>query len=314
MSIILNVLPVGAGDCIHLRFVDNDSARNIIIDSGPSNKKAIFRGLLNHIKSSNEKVDLLCFTHIDNDHIRAASLVFADYEESFDYINEVWINTVIPDKINHNPDYTLMSIDEALDLSRHLLYHRIPIKTDIIKGYTKKVGSAELKVVSPTEESHKNYLEYWTNNSKNTLMSADTSKSNGDSIAFVFSFDNTSILFTGDSHNSVLIDGLDPLGANEKIKILQLPHHGSIRNISAELLEKTNSETFFISSNGAYPHPSPETFELIDKYKPDVEKTILGNFTLPFDKNIDNIQFINITENEYIFKNKITIKSEKYNG
>ena len=314
MSIVLNVLPVGAGDCIHMRFVDNDSARNIIIDSGPSNKKGIFRELLNHIKFSNEKVDLLCFTHIDNDHIRAASLVFADYEENFDYINEVWINTVIPDKTPHKSDYILMSIDEALDLSKHLLYHKIPIKTGIKKGYTKKVGSAELKVISPTEESHKNYLEYWANNSKNTMMSSDTSKPNGDSIAFVFYLDNTSILFTGDSHNSVLIDGLDSLSSIEKIEIVQLPHHGSIRNISAELLEKTNSETFFISSNGAYPHPSPETFELIGKSKPDVKKTILGNFALPFEINNNNIQFINITENDYTLKNKITIKSEKYNG
>ena len=46
--------------------------------------------------------------------------------------------------------------------------------------------------------------------------------------------------------------------------------------------------------------------ELIDKYKPDVEKTILGNFTLPFDKNIDNIDKLEPVSNLIHFKNNAT--------
>ena len=57
------------GDCIWLRCVAEKSV-NIVIDAGPSTFAAGFKNLIDKIAGNKERIDLLIFSHIDDDHIR----------------------------------------------------------------------------------------------------------------------------------------------------------------------------------------------------------------------------------------------------
>ena len=77
------------GECIWLHFGE-EKKTNIIIDSGPAMFVNGFREVIETIKNRNEKVDLLIFTHIDNDHI----LGFNNYIKNNDcsIIKKIWLN------------------------------------------------------------------------------------------------------------------------------------------------------------------------------------------------------------------------------
>lgn len=70
MGMEINLLQAGKGDCILVRCGTGIKKVNILIDSGMS--KDYFLKALSRIAGNDEKIDLLVFTHDDNDHIKGA--------------------------------------------------------------------------------------------------------------------------------------------------------------------------------------------------------------------------------------------------
>lgn len=96
-------------------------------------------------------------------------------------------------------------------------------------------------------------------------LSEDKTKPNGSSIAFLFEYDNKKILFGADAHPSQLLRSLERY-SDERVELeaFKLSHHGSMNNISKELLAKVKSPRFIVSSNGdSFGHPHPETLSQI---------------------------------------------------
>jgi hypothetical protein len=100
-------------------------------------------------------------------------------------------------------------------------------------------------------------------------FASDTAVANGSSIAFVFEYGGVRILFAGDAHASVLSDGLRRMAAARLVDRLaldavKLSHHGSMANLSQNLLSAVDCPRFFVSTNGDYfKHPDPETIRLL---------------------------------------------------
>jgi hypothetical protein len=100
---------------------------------------------------------------------------------------------------------------------------------------------------------------------------ADPSVPNASSIAFILEHGDKSCLFTGDAHARVLVASLRRLARERgvdrvRVDAVKLPHHGSMNNISEELLSLINCDTWLISTNGdVFEHPDRETVELIGK-------------------------------------------------
>lgn len=190
MSIRINLLPIGNGDCIHIRFEDSRGIHNIVIDSGPASAKRMFRDLLSRIRSAGEVVDLLCFTHIDNDHTKAAAHVFSDRTVDFSFIRQVWLNTgEIPSfhaVASGSANETLMTVDCALHLYDALIKREIPVRGEILAGTYLTIGEAVIRVISPGKEQHDCFMDYWNAKCRDVDMGVgdDTSPTNGDSIAF----------------------------------------------------------------------------------------------------------------------------------
>jgi beta-lactamase superfamily II metal-dependent hydrolase len=95
----------------------------------------------------------------------------------------------------------------------------------------------------------------------------DDAPPNGSSIAFVFELGDRRILFGADAFPSVLarsLRSLVPDGERYKVDAFKLPHHGSMSNLSPELLDLLDCHRFLVSTNGgSFGHPHPEAIARI---------------------------------------------------
>lgn len=90
----------------------------------------------------------------------------------------------------------------------------------------------------------------------------DTNSENNSSTILLFIINGEKFLFTGDAGKDALYNAIDyaeKLGVNlEDLHFLDIPHHGSHRNIEPSILEKIKTKTAFISApkKGDPKHPS----------------------------------------------------------
>lgn len=309
MSIDINVFPMGESDCIHIRFSDNMGVHNIIIDSGPSSRKRLFRCLLEQLHEAGECVDLLCFTHIHDDHIKGAELVLSEKRFDSSLIRMAWLNI---EDAEDNSNTNDMSIASSLSLQKHLKELNIPINNSIIAGNVFYIGEAKITVISPNEVKRDAFNRYWKKKIKGVDMSSiDKSVANGDSIAFVFSFNGSNVLFLGDAHIDAVIEGIQNYCPNITFEVVKLAHHGRIANVNSKLLDTVNTKTFIISASSDGMSNRTETLNLISSYDVENEKQIFCNFDTSYvDFKNDKVKMVNLTQ-EIVKINDITIRSEE---
>ena len=108
----------------------------------------------------------------------------------------------------------------------------------------------------------------------------DSSKSNGASIAFVLEYKEKRILFLGDSHEDIIIEGLKRYKENGKtlsFDVVKVSHHGSIKN-NFKWIEDIVADNYLISTNGEkHNHPSREVIAKILKVN-EKKKTLYFNY------------------------------------
>lgn len=106
----------------------------------------------------------------------------------------------------------------------------------------------------------------------------DRTAPNGSSIAFLLEHGGASCLLAADAHARVLAASLarliqDRSGGREgrvRLDAVKVPHHGSLGNVSEEMLSRIDCPQWLISTNGAISgHPDRETAELVAKTRPD---------------------------------------------
>jgi hypothetical protein len=108
-------------------------------------------------------------------------------------------------------------------------------------------------------------------------VGGDRAVANGSSIALLVEHGGRTLLLGADAHASVLADGLRALRDRRQIErvpldVVKLSHHGSIGNITPELLSLIDCRRFVVSTNGdRFHHPDPETIELIGATVPGAE-------------------------------------------
>ena len=91
---------------------------------------------------------------------------------------------------------------------------------------------------------------------KISMSADDKSITNGDSISLLMCFKGKKYLFSGDIHADELTKAIAQTDKCRSLYSAQLPHHGSHRNLTNELLQQLNSTRLFISSYGNYDRPS----------------------------------------------------------
>ncbi len=104
---------------------------------------------------------------------------------------------------------------------------------------------------------------------------SDSSPANGSSIAVIAEWEGKRYLLSGDAYAPVMAASLGRMLAQEnlaagsaletvKLELFKLPHHGSVSNISAELLALMKCRRYLFSSSGKiFGHPHDRTVELV---------------------------------------------------
>lgn len=105
-----------------------------------------------------------------------------------------------------------------------------------------------------------------------------TSAENNTSVVMLLEVDGHKLLFTGDAGKTALLnaityaDGLQiPLTG---MRFLDVPHHGSKRNINSKILKRMNAGTAYISaSKDSDKHPAKKVTNALKKYNMEVYVT-----------------------------------------
>jgi beta-lactamase superfamily II metal-dependent hydrolase len=124
------------------------------------------------------------------------------------------------------------------------------------------------------------------------LFSADTSRANGSSIAFLLDYAGHRALLAGDAHEDLLVRQLRALGASPtaplEVDAFKLPHHGSKFNVSKDLLELLRCEHYLVSTNGNYfKHPDDVAMARLVKFG-SADSTIHFNYETPHNRHWRN--------------------------
>jgi len=149
-------------------------------------------------------------------------------------------------------------------------------KSALVRGDTnqKPIGWGDLRItiIHPDEQRLVRLQKQWDDDlmkakakGDNTIIfasltSPDTSPFNLSSIVCLVELEGKKILLTGDGRSDDIYDGLklnklvDPQGSMH-VDILKMPHHGSIRNMKNDFLEKVTADHYVISADGNNDNP-----------------------------------------------------------
>jgi beta-lactamase superfamily II metal-dependent hydrolase len=94
----------------------------------------------------------------------------------------------------------------------------------------------------------------------------DQTVPNLSSIMLLVEAEGKSMLLTGDGRGDQLMEGMKKAGVLNAdgtchVDVFKLPHHGSARNVTPELLEHITADTYVISANGKDDNPDFQTLE-----------------------------------------------------
>jgi hypothetical protein len=111
----------------------------------------------------------------------------------------------------------------------------------------------------------------------------DTSRPNLASIVLLAESGGRSVLLAGDARGDHILAGLEasgrlPAGGTVHVDVFKLPHHGSCRNNTPELLERVLADTYVISANGKHANPDRETLDRLAAARGDARYTVVCTF------------------------------------
>jgi len=118
---------------------------------------------------------------------------------------------------------------------------------------------------------------------------SDSSPANGSSIAVLAEWDGKRYLLSGDAYAPVMAASLERWLAEQggggsagtiDLELFKLPHHGSVANISAELLALVKCRRYLFSTSGKiFGHPHDRTIELIlDRHQDNGKPQLYFNY------------------------------------
>lgn len=304
---IIEFLKAGTGDSIWI----SHNKKNVVIDGGKS--AAAIKTRFEQMPKD-ENVDLLVVTHVDSDHI-AGVVALVDKmqkQEELNRLKQVWFN--FP-KTEDTEEY---SVAEGNSLSTHLCkmggLNWCNNTSDLI-GHDVVIGDIQLHVLAPDHDVAYEYKpripdELGVENADwdvelKTLVDhvddddLDNGGPNSQSIVIVMECEGKRVLLPGDCTPNELLVALKAYnsvnGAPLKLDLMKLPHHGSARNITKDIMSEVACSNFVISTNvnKKYLFPNKESIAKLISYRNCAEETI--NFHFNYREALD---VLNISEKE----------------
>lgn len=254
-------LSAGTGDCIWI----SHKKKNVVIDGGKSTTAILERYCE---LPQDENVDLLVVTHIDSDHI-AGVITLVEFILKHDEVGrlkQVWFN------FPKNEESDEYSVKEGNVLSTLLL--KIEdlswcINTSELIGNPVSIGEIKLHVLAQERNVTEEYrpkppaelrvenadwdvdLEILVQNVDDNDL--DEGGPNSQSIVILVECEGKKVLLPGDCTPVELHKAIKKYniihGSPMIIDLMKLPHHGSYRNITKDILKEIECSSFVISTN-----------------------------------------------------------------
>ena len=224
------------------------------------------------IQNKKEKIDLFVITHYDADHIKAMVSILErlSVKDRRRLIKKVWFNAT---KVGFYGNDQQLSAQDATKVSKLLIESEIAWVSELKVGTKEKISDnliLELidggDIYKPTGEGK---LLGSEKNDWNTSFEElekyldddvlDTSKTNAQSAIIVAHIHGKNILLPGDATPGKLLKALDGYRKEEPMvfDMVKLPHHGSYKNITQQILSRYECSDYIISTNGVkYCHPN----------------------------------------------------------
>ena len=258
MGYEIDFLPVGdgsrSGDAILMRwgnlFGSRDQQTVIAVDGGfDDNAEQIVKHMSDYYHT--DQLDLVVSTHPDTDHVNGLRGVLDLVK-----VNQLWMHR----PWNHVPDSKKQSVKKSLGAAHELeqiaLSKRIPI-VEPFAGEGLDENDGLLWVAGPTEPYYATLLrDFGAVGSQNTKGRSrvnedwwtetlndegETTAENNSSVILRMQHRETKILLTGDAGIPSLEHAYRMLiaaGLLQQFKFVQVPHHGSKRNVGPTILDQ----------------------------------------------------------------------------
>jgi beta-lactamase superfamily II metal-dependent hydrolase len=310
-DLVVSMFPAGPGDALLLEWGPPGDRRSMLIDGGLSLDAESELGTYLSARHSPPFVDVLVVTHVDADHVQGA--IDAVGERGLTY-GDVWFNgtnqlitdrsiaqgcafdsltlgenrnpmmdgkaIVVPDQgplttvtLAHGAVVTFLSPDNNR-LGRLAKKWRAALDACGTRGDAGEGGGLDAFLEALGDEDESDGGERGAEGAT-PKWGSDTSIPNGSSIAFLFEYENSALLFTGDAHSAVIEESLVRLLIDRKqnrlsVDAFKVSHHGSAYNVTPELLDLIDCARFLVSTDGSrHGHPDATTIELIRAKHPD---------------------------------------------
>ncbi len=303
----IEFLQAGTGDSIWI----SHNKKNIVIDGGKTTSAIIARY---DQMAKDENIDLLVVTHIDTDHI-AGIIALMDHIKIHGQtgrLKQVWFN--YPKK-EDDGEY---SVNEGNQLSGMLC--KIEglnwcNNTSELIGKVTAIGDLRLHVLAPDHDVADEYKpkeadELGARNADwNVDLEAlidhmndddiDEGGPNSQSIVILLECNDKRALLPGDCTPKELYEALRAYKRrNEQplsLELMKLPHHGSLRNITKEIMEEVVCSEFVISTNvnKRYCFPHKETIAKLVYYRNKSEEQVNVHFNYQ-----ESVEVLGVTDAE----------------
>jgi len=224
-SLTVYFLNIGQGDAA---YIELPNGQNALIDAGPSRAKTSY--LASFLAEHNVvKIDNVVLTHPHADHYTGLQYVFS--------------NLTVANFYDTQADNTGTTVDETIRAKAQALGVNIvhPAAGDTLAW---DPGEVTVRVL---------------NACSNPVMSGSGQFLNNCSIVLKITYQNTSMLFTGDMQESVESSLVNEYGPELKSDLLKVGHHGSQYSSSDGFLAAVRPHDAVISvgAGNNYGHPTP---------------------------------------------------------
>lgn len=301
----IEMLPAREGDCLWIRYGDDEKPRQILIDGGRAATGKELKRRLDALPPGRRDFELLIVTHVDRDHIEgtldlledpAVARRFKDvWFNGFDHLNDVKLETfgaVQGERLT-------AALLNGLPWNRKWRGKAVCLEKSDLKS-VKLPGGMTLTLFSPDRDKLKKLIPVWESECKKagilpgqksapserkgiesfggvdieqlalTSFDPDPGAPNGSSIAVLAEYGGKRALLAGDAHVDRLVESVKIFKSRSrrlKLDAFKVAHHGSQHNLSRELVEMLDCRRYLISTNGSYfQHPTAAAVARIIKY------------------------------------------------
>jgi beta-lactamase superfamily II metal-dependent hydrolase len=291
-GIEVDMLSLGNADCILVSFWSGPTAQRVLIDGGNKADAPAVRAFLRNLKI--ETIDDVLSTHLHDDHSGGLIELLADETLKFgkvwchvphwhvDNMDKVWAALKSAGSASDEAAKIRKSLQTVTDIYNIAKKRNIPIE-EPFKG--KRVGF--LEVCSPTLEFYNGLVVEMTDVEKikaedeaqtrydvqtnleeamskalagedsdsSLLTDPHTEPENEASVVTGITHDKKVCLFTADAGTCALTNVLRDYPGCKKLFWMQIPHHGSRRNVTKNLIDLFAPNTAFVCAEGSKKHP-----------------------------------------------------------